>query len=412
MKEENDILQMLREREDEFRLPLNPGGWEKLEAELVPEETVVPPLTLQPVARRTHLIWRMVAAAILLCLLVSVSRLIRKESKTVVVDKQPVSVVEPVRPSAPEQKADSLQPFPSREKETHAPLSASIEFMPELIISDTILPELHPAETAVVAQNRHKDLGPQPDRRQLVPYHSEKPYREPYRAFWSFGIQGGSNSLNGKQGGYSHYDFEMTQPNKPDPDKPDPKPEQPGEEPPSESPQTKASVGGGSSSGNSETYYYRHRLPVTFGLSLQRKLLPDLAIETGISYTYLHSDILEERKKKIESQRLHYLGIPLKLSWTFYRKNDFSLYASGGGLIEYCLSSNAKVPINRWQPSLNATLGMQLVLRKPLSLFAEPGVSYYYNLNPNRIGSYTRFETIRSVHPFTFNLQLGIRFTY
>lgn len=403
---------MLREREDEFRLPLNPGGWEKLEAELVREEAAMPPLPLQPVARRNRYLWRTVAAAILTGLLVSVFWLMRKEPKEVIADKQPMPVAEPACRPNPEQKKDSLPTVLFSEKERRGPLNASIELMPELIITDTLLPELHAVETVVVAQNGHKDRGPQPDPRQRAPYYPGKPYTESFRSFWSFGIQGGSNSLNGAQGGYSHYDFEMTQPNKPDPDKPDPTPDKPNEDKPSDTPRTKASVGGGNSPGNSQTFYYRHRLPVTFGLSLQRKLLRNLAIETGISYTYLHSDILEENIDKVESQRLHYLGIPLKLNWTFYRKNDFSLYASGGGLIEYCISSNSKVPINRWQPSLNASLGMQLVLRKPVSLFAEPGVSYYYNLNPNEIGSYTRFETIRSAHPFTFNLQLGIRFTY
>ena len=144
-------------------------------------------------------------------------------------------------------------------------------------------------------------------------------------------------------------------------------------------------------------------------------ITPRIALETGLSYTYLYSEILEEGKTQNGSQKLHYIGIPLKLSWTFYKWKNLSLYASAGGMIEYCVSAkktDADLRINRWQPSWNAAVGMQAELRKPLSLFVEPGVSYYYNMNPQYRNSSLRFESMRTVHPFTFTLQVGIRFTY
>ena len=84
-------------------------------------------------------------------------------------------------------------------------------------------------------------------------------------------------------------------------------------------------------------------------------------------------------------------------------------------MIEYCISAKKTgmhLHINRWQPSWNAAAGMQAELRRPLSLFIEPGVSYYYNLNPQSRNSSIRFESIRTAHPFTFTFQFGIRFTY
>ena len=56
MNEKNDILQMLRDREDEFRLPLRKGGWEKLDADLsaLMPEPELPGLRAKPVRYKLY----------------------------------------------------------------------------------------------------------------------------------------------------------------------------------------------------------------------------------------------------------------------------------------------------------------------------------------------------------------------
>ncbi|SEF40057.1 hypothetical protein [Parabacteroides chinchillae] len=85
MDKEHDILHIYRERQDEFHLPLRDGGWNRLEKELVPQPVVV--------RRLNYRRWA-VAAAILVCVLLSIPMFLPKEAAVLVSDSQPVKVVE------------------------------------------------------------------------------------------------------------------------------------------------------------------------------------------------------------------------------------------------------------------------------------------------------------------------------
>ena len=409
MNDKNDILQMLRDREDEFHLPLRKDGWEKLEAELpmLMPEPGMPGLQTKTVRHKLYR-WVSVAAIALLCLMISVVVFRREEPEEAVAEH-------PVAPS-PEKK-ESVVPSQAR-------------FFPYIQVIDSLMPQLDPVdlpEKVMIAGNdsddagetepvmpKHRDSGPQPDKRNRLPYRPAEDKKKilDFNRF-AFGIQTGSNQMTNMGGGFEHREEWVSQPNHP---RPEEKPEKPDDNP-SEGPQTKAATGGGGGSlENWKTdYYYRHHIPISFGLSARLFVTPRIALETGLSYTYLYSEILKEGKTQDGSQKLHYIGIPLKLSWTFYRWKNLSLYASGGGMIEYCVSAKKTgmdLRINRWQPSWNAAVGMQAELRRPLSLFVEPGVNYYYNMNPQYRNSELRFESMRTSRPFTFTFQVGIRFTY
>lgn len=433
MDKNNDLIQMLRDCEDEFHLPLREEDWKNLEAGLAAGGQASQPLLASTsVVRRLPRIWWTVAAVGFLCLLVSLPLFMRKGPENTF--SEPVLSVRPEeKPLAKENNATKqketkkVPAIPAKPLLTSAP-AASPELMPELQLTDTTIILPQPAElyASKEVKKTHKNVGPQPERKQAIFDYQLGESTRIQKQRWSFGIQGGSNALSNMNGGLSHMEGFVSDPGpKPHPDpNPDPEPPitdpgEPDDNPSSGSPQTKAAVGNGGGSGSSGNqdiyYYYRHRLPVTISLSLRHNFFRQFALETGLSYTYLHSDILEERKDVIGSQRLHYIGIPLKLNWTFYQRERFSLYASGGGLIEYCVSAvNTEKELNicRWQPSWNAAVGMQMTVLKSWSLYVEPGVSYFYSMNQNIKGSYNRFETIRTVHPFTFNLQVGLRFTY
>lgn len=430
MDKNNDLIKMLRDREDEFCLPLREDGWKRLEAGLVAGQAV-PPLQAAPspvVVRHWLKRWWPVAAVGFLCLLIGVPLFMQKAPEKTLSDTSQKEVSQPAVPTQTEEKqlakeaettgrkpATAIPPLTFKQVLTSVPAILP-ERMPELQLTDTTV--LLPPPTGLYASGEtkkpHTSRGPQPERKPSTFDYQLGEGTRIQKQRWSFGIQGGSNALSGGKGGMSHVNQYETDPGPGHPPFTDP--DNPEEVPPSEELRTKAAVGGGSDGGNYEdTYYYSHRLPVTVSLSLRRNLLSRLALETGVAYTYLHSDVLEERKEKTGSQKLHYVGIPLKLSWTFYENRLLSLYAAGGGMIEYCISashSNRDLHIRRWQPSWNVSAGMQVTMLKPWSLYIEPGVSYYYNMNPNGRFSLDRFETIRSVHPFTFNMQVGIRFTY
>lgn len=57
------------------------------------------------------------------------------------------------------------------------------------------------------------------------------------------------------------------------------------------------------------------------------------------------------------------------------------------------------------QWSVNAAAGIQLNIVNSLSLYAEPGISYYFNDG-------SAIQTIYKEKPLNFNLNFGIRFTF
>lgn len=151
-----------------------------------------------------------------------------------------------------------------------------------------------------------------------------------------------------------------------------------------------------------------HRLPVSVGVSV-RKLLPKgFSVETGLTYTLLSSDIKVAGRGRVESQKLHYLGIPLRANWNFLDKKNFTLYVSGGGMVEKCVYGKVageKVNVKPLQLSVMGAVGAQYNANRHIGVYVEPGVAYFFD-----DGSHV--QTIRKETPFNFNLQAGIRFTY
>lgn len=165
-----------------------------------------------------------------------------------------------------------------------------------------------------------------------------------------------------------------------------------------------------------------HKMPVTVGASVKWNFTPRWAVETGLTYTMLASDLRSGSGTYLEEeQKLHYIGIPLKLHRSFYDSRWVSLYASAGGMVEKCVSANQDVvyvngmstheaehhslDIDALQWSVSASAGVQVNFTKQLGLYAEPGIVYYFDDNSG-------VETIRKEHPFNFNLQVGLRFSF
>ena len=142
-----------------------------------------------------------------------------------------------------------------------------------------------------------------------------------------------------------------------------------------------------------------HHQPIRFGLSLRYRLDDRWSIESGLSYTRLSSDITTTVNDvtTVTEQRLNYIGLPLNISYELWGSRRFDLYVSAGGTIEKCLDASP------WQFSLNGATGVEYKLSNSFSLYAEPGLGYYF-----KDGSST--PTIYKDHPLNFNLNFGIRF--
>lgn len=429
MDKKNDILQTYRNRKHEFRLPLRDGAWEKLEKELAGLPVAAPPVVA---VRRMAYRWLAIAAAVLLCVALSIPLLLREDIPVVrVSDTQPPVLLQK---NATAREADLLPDVAAQSVPTGgkvAPIVAQSVVVAEL---PTTADVLRPVEPAPAVEEKQKDtdaatpknrqIGPEPESgRQLPPdvLAAEGKQRQRKQAGeWSFGVQAGSGKTASGLGLSRDLVFEGSpggsespgpgQPENPDPDDPDsPDAVDPSPSAPLLAAPTKAA----SMLRMEPPLSYSHRMPVTVGLSVRKSLTDKFALETGLSYTYLYSDLFLSGLSYAQgSQRIHYLGIPLKANWTFYRKGVFSMYLSGGLLAEYAISARRnlmdtyqRLDMNPWQFSLNGSVGAELRLIRPVSLYLEPGIGYYFDNN-------STIPTIRTERPWLFGFQLGLRFSY
>lgn len=151
-----------------------------------------------------------------------------------------------------------------------------------------------------------------------------------------------------------------------------------------------------------------HHLPVSVGVSVRKSLPKGFSVETGLTYTLLSSDIKIAGRGRVDSQKLHYLGIPVRANWNFFDKKHFTLYVSGGGMVEKCVYGKVageKVNVKPLQLSVMGAVGAQYNATRHIGIYVEPGVAYFFDDD-------SRVQTIRKETPFNFNLQGGIRFTY
>lgn len=165
-----------------------------------------------------------------------------------------------------------------------------------------------------------------------------------------------------------------------------------------------------------------HRIPFNVGLSAEYYLRPRLSFQFGVSYAYLVSDWKTNGVYHTkEERRLHFVGIPVSLSYTIAEWNKVRFYASAGAKAEVNVAGRQKmrlfsddnvialeeekVRMKEWQWSVNAGLGASYPLARFMSLFAEVGGAYYFD-NGSAI------ETIYAEKPFNLNLQVGLRFGF
>lgn len=163
-----------------------------------------------------------------------------------------------------------------------------------------------------------------------------------------------------------------------------------------------------------------HKQPVKAGLSVRYQINDKLGVESGVTYTYLSSNLTSGTAKNLykTEQSLQYIGIPLNLSYNVWDSKQLSFYLSAGGLLEKSIAGKShtdyiidnkivstddeKIKEKTLQFSVNGSVGLQYNLSSKLGLFVEPGVAYYVN-NGSSI------KTIYKDKPMNFNLKIGLR---
>ena len=152
---------------------------------------------------------------------------------------------------------------------------------------------------------------------------------------------------------------------------------------------------------------FRHHQPLSVGLTFRKELPHGLSIQSGAVYTYLHSELTPAPGAGEIDQRLHFIGIPLRLDWRFFERRSFSLYIGAGGMLERCVAARLasdRVREPGMQFSASAAFGAQYRLTDVVGLYFEPDLSCYFTR--------TDLETARTRSPLTFTLRLGVRFSF
>ena len=168
-----------------------------------------------------------------------------------------------------------------------------------------------------------------------------------------------------------------------------------------------------------------HNLPVSVGVDVSIEVYKNLDIRTGLTYTGLYSTFGQEFKsgsERTRSQQLHYIGIPLSLSYRFWNGRVLNTYASLGGMCEKGLANVSREKyydaetgqtvderrdskgIEGLQWLLTANVGIGVRIYKGLSFYAEPGFTWYIpnNVHPQPI-------SLRTKSPYNFSIKTGLR---
>lgn len=170
-----------------------------------------------------------------------------------------------------------------------------------------------------------------------------------------------------------------------------------------------------------------HERPLTLQLSLSRPLWQNWSLATGLSYTRMKSTFESGNANTLihRTQRIHQLGIPLKLSFSMGSGNRWNLYATGGIQLDIPISARLTTqytyggiyaPIGNspvidasiqapWQWSVGVGVGVQYQIAPHLNLYLEPSMNYF-------IPTSSSIETYRTENPFDLSLPFGIRFTW
>lgn len=148
---------------------------------------------------------------------------------------------------------------------------------------------------------------------------------------------------------------------------------------------------------------YRHDLPLTFGLLARVGLLPWLGVESGVEYTYLHS--VADSYTGTLDQRLHFIGVPVRLDARIWSNSSFELYAALGGKAEKCVSASlgmihCEEPRLQWAAELASRVRYNVW--DNVSIYIQPELSWYF--------SQTDLLTYRTDHPLCFSVNVGFGF--
>lgn len=156
----------------------------------------------------------------------------------------------------------------------------------------------------------------------------------------------------------------------------------------------------------------KHHQPISVGMQVGFYLLPKLKLSTGLVYTKVSSDFISGvyDTRTVSTQDLHYIGIPLNLSYSVWEYKGLHTYVTAGGEGAVNIKNHTETDgevkeskRDKMQWSTNASVGIQYDFIPQLGVYVESGMKYYFD-NGSQI------ENIFKDKKLNFNIQFGLRF--
>ena len=165
-----------------------------------------------------------------------------------------------------------------------------------------------------------------------------------------------------------------------------------------------------------------HRMPLTIALQVNKMLGNRWSVGSGLQYTQLYSEtqIGNTYAWDKQQQRLHYLGIPLRLSWYPVRNSHWSIYGTAQTMLELPLRATQQKtsfvegrqvkteelrPSPPLQWSVGLGIGLEYRLTPVIGIYTEPCLEYFFKASD-------ALDTYRTAHPAAFSVPFGIRITF
>ena len=147
-----------------------------------------------------------------------------------------------------------------------------------------------------------------------------------------------------------------------------------------------------------------HKMPLVVGLSVKFPVTEKIGLTTGLEYSLYSSSFWYPTGEM--TQLVHYLGIPVRLDWTFVSSRRVDTYLGAGVKGDLCMSATLDgKSIGKDGPAfrLLGAGGIQFNATRNLSLFLEPEISWTVPSDRRVLSTYS------SEHPWMFTVATGVR---
>lgn len=153
----------------------------------------------------------------------------------------------------------------------------------------------------------------------------------------------------------------------------------------------------------------KHLPPFALGADIAIPLAGRWSLQTGVAYAMLASTFTQQLPTRVEHQKAHFVGIPLRIAASVIERRNWNVYLAAGGEWEKCVAVHTDQPAptaperpHQW--SMQAAAGGEYRLSPAAALYLETGFGYYFDTS-------TTLRTAYQAHPANFSLKLGVRFS-